>query len=225
MSVSSSRKKDDHDSGASVKLRWLELEVEGGTADLVEGFKSFATALTRGMPLTAPVRTLAPPKPAANTATAVIEAPIPKEENRDAAEAGTTDEGSSEATNGDGTDRPRRRGAPRAPKFLNDLDLTKAPVQLADFVQEKNPDGDMDKYAVIAAWFKQYLNTEEITTDHIFTAYKALGWQAQLPVDPSQTFRNLKNNKNWFDRGSKRGAYKINWNGESAVSKMGDANS
>jgi hypothetical protein len=78
-------------------------------------------------------------------------------------------------------------------------------VQLNDFVQEKNPGGDMDKYAVIAAWFKQYLSTEEITIDHIFSAYKALGWQAQLPDDLSQTFRNLKSNKNWFDSGSKRG--------------------
>jgi hypothetical protein len=222
MSVSS-RKKDDHNIGARVKLRWMELDVEGGTADLVEGFKSFATALSRGTSVTAPVRTLAPAKPTSDTPTAVIEAAIPKEQNSDAAEAETTDEVSCETTNGDGTDRPKRRPAPRAPKFLNDLDLTKAPVQLADFVQEKNPDGDMDKYAVIAAWFKQHLNTEEITIDHIFTAYKALGWQAQLPDNPSQMFRNLKNNKNWFDS-SKRGTYKINWNGESAVNKMGAAN-
>jgi len=94
---------------------------------------------------------------------------------------------------------------------------------LADFVQERSPDGDMDKYAVIAVWFKQQLGVDEITIDHIFTAYKALGWQAQLPDDPSQTFRNLKSNKNWVDTGSKRGAYKVNWNGEGAVNKMGAA--
>ena len=81
----------------------------------------------------------------------------------------------------------------------------------------------MDRYAVIAVWFKRQFNTEEITIDHIFTAYKALGWQAKLPGDLSQTFRNLKSNKNWFDSGSKRGAYKVNWNGESAVNKMGAA--
>ena len=209
-------KKNDNNSGARVKLRW--------TADLVEGFKSFATALVRSTPVTAPVRTLAPAQPVTNTSTAVIEAPLPKKEVSEAVEAETTGEVSWETPNGDRTDRPNRRSAPRAPRFLNDLDLTKAPVGLADFVQEKkSPDGDMDRYAVIAVWFKRQFNTEEITIDHIFTAYKALGWQAKLPGDLSQTFRNLKSNKNWFDSGSKRGAYKVNWNGESAVNKMGAA--
>ena len=221
----SSRKKDykstnDHD--ARVKLRWMELDVEGGTAELVEGLNSFAKALTRGAPLTAAVRTLAAAKSDSNTSTAVIEAPIRVEEApADAAETETAEELSPETSSGNGADRPRRRPAPKAPNFLSDLDLTKAPVQVADFVQEKKPDGDMEKYAVIAAWFKEHLGIEEISIDHVFTAYKSLGWQAQLPPDPSQTFRNLKSNKNWFDRGSKRGAYRINWNGLTAVNKMG----
>ena len=79
----------------------------------------------------------------------------------------------------------------------------------------------MEKYAVIAAWFKEHLNIEEMSIDHVFTAYKSLGWQAQLPADPAQTFRNLKSNKHWFESGSQRGNYKINWNGLNAVHKMG----
>jgi hypothetical protein len=216
-----SRKKDDRSSGASVKLRWVELDVEGGTGDLVEGFKSFATALVRGAPMSGSVRSLAPTGAAASAPTTVIEAPTPLDEEPDAVRVETSEEVSSGMPSGDGSDRTKRRPAPKAPRFLSDLDLTKTQVQLADFVREKNPDGDMEKYAVIAAWFKQCLSIEEVTIDHVFTAYKALGWHAQLPDDPSQTFRNLKSNKNWVDGGSKRGAYKINWNGESAVNKMG----
>lgn len=216
-------KKNDNDSGARVKLRWMELDVEGGTSDLIEGFKSFVTALTRGTPVTAPAPTLAGAKPATITSTAVIETPVPKEENSHAVEAETADEPSLQASNGNGAERPKRRRAPKAPKFLNDLDLTKTPIQLAGFLQEKNPNGDMDKFAVVAVWFKQHFNTEEVTIDHFYTAYKALGWQAKLPDDPNQTLRNLKNNKNWFDSGSKRGAYRVNWHGESAVNKMGAA--
>jgi hypothetical protein len=153
------------------------------------------------------------------------ETPIAFDPNpAEAAETEIVEQPPSEVIRGNETERPKRRVAPKAPKFLSDLDLTKAPVQLADFVQEKSPDGDMDKYAVIAVWYKQQLNIEEITIDHVFTAYKALGWQAQLPANPSQTFRNLKH-KHWFDSGSERGAYKINWNGENAVNKMGAANS
>jgi hypothetical protein len=228
MSVSS-RKKDDskgNGNGARVKLRWMELDVEGGTTDLVEGFKSFAKVL-RDTGGTLPARSLAAAQSTgATSTTAVIDDPLAEQEHlSDAADIEAPDEGRSETTTDDGADSRKRRPAPKAPKFLSDLDLTTASVQLNDFVQEKNPGGDMDKYAVIAAWFKQYLSTEEITIDHIFTAYKALGWQAQLPDDLSQTFRNLKSNKNWFDSGAKRGTYKINWNGESAVNKMGAAKS
>jgi hypothetical protein len=226
MSVSS-RKKDDarvSGNGARVKLRWMELDVEGGTTDLVEGFKSFAAEL-RGAGGRPPSRTLAAAKPNGTTsATAVIDdSPAEQEDLPDAPDIEASNEGLPGPTADPGADSRKRRPAPKAPKFLSDLDLTKASVQLNDFVQERNPGGDMDKYAVIAAWFKQYLSTEEITIGHIFTAYKALGWQAQLPDDLSQTFRNLKSNKNWFDSGSKRGTYKINWNGEGAVNKMGAA--
>jgi hypothetical protein len=226
MSVSS-RKKDDSrisGNGARVKLRWMELDVEGGTTDLVEGFKSFAAEL-RGVGGRSSPRALAEAKPnGAASATAVIDdSPAEQENLLDATDIEAVDKRPSEAITDPGVDNRKRRPAPRAPKFLSDLDLTKASVQLNDFVQEKSPVGDMDRYAVIAVWFKQYFNMEEISIDEIFTAYKVLGWQAQLPDDPSQTFRNLKNNKNWFDSGSKRGSYKINWNGESAVTKMGAA--
>ena len=225
----SSRKKDDpkgNGNGARVKLRWMELDVEGGTTDLVEGFKSFAMTL-RGAGGMLPGRALAAPKPtgSASTTAVIDEPPAEPESLPDATAMDASDEDPPEPAIDEGADSRKRRPAPKAPKFLNDVDLTKAPVQLNVFVQEKNPGGDMDKYAVIAAWFKQQLSTEEITIDHIFTAYKALGWQAQLPDDLSQTFRNLKSNKNWFDSGSKRGTYKINWNGESAVNKMGAAKS
>jgi hypothetical protein len=207
-----------------VKLRWMELDVEGGTTDLVEGFKSFAMTL-RGTGGTLPSRALTAAKPPGSTsATAVIdESPAEPENLPDATSTEASDEDPPETPTDEGPDSKKRRPAPKAPKFLNEVDLSKASVQLNDFVQEKNPGGDMDKYAVIAAWFKQHLGTEEITIDHIFTAYKALGWQAQLPDDLSQTFRNLKSNKNWFDSGAKRGTYKINWNGEGAVNKMGAA--
>ena len=223
MSVSG-RKKDDQNTNtpvARVKLRWMELDVEGGTANLVEGFKSFATELTRGASAVPRTNALSSKKTDTNTSTSVIDTPVVEGENVDAIDGEPTDEILPDPTISNGDSRPKRRPAPKAPRFLNELDLTKATVQLADFVREKNPEGDMDKYAVIAVWFKQHLNTEEVSIDHIFTAYKALGWQAQLPTDLSQTFRNLKSNKNWLDSGSTRGAYKINWNGEGSVNKMG----
>jgi hypothetical protein len=223
------RKKDEdtsvNRSGGRVKLRWMELDVEGGNADLVEGFKSLANALAGSASATAPPRALVPGAAVSSTSTAVLENPNVEDPGpTPVTTTETVEDLPPETISDDRPGPPRRRAAPRAPRFLSDLDLTKAGVQLSDFVREKNPEGDMDRFAVIAVWFKQQLGVEEVTIDHMFSAYQALGWQAQLPDDPSQTFRNLKNNRNWFDSGSKRGAYKINWNGENAVNKMGAAN-
>lgn len=210
---------------ASVRLRWLELDVSGGTAEIAEGFRSLAAALrsnggTRATLSPAEVKVSAP------TPVAVVDpdsGPDQDEAHTAAPENSAVAAEPSEArASSSETEDRRRRSAPKAPRFLNDLDLTKTTLQLSAFVEQKNnPAGDMERYAVIAVWFKEQLGIPEITIDHIFTAYKALGWQAQLPPDLGQTFRNLKSNKNWFDRGSERGSYKINWNGETAVAKMG----
>src|SRR5256885_2246830 len=97
-----SRKKDDHRSSnghsARVKLRWMELDVEGGTSDLVEGFRSFATALTRGTSAAAPTRALIGPKPAGDTSTTVIEPPVASEEDRDVADPDASDIAEAEIT-------------------------------------------------------------------------------------------------------------------------------
>ncbi len=222
------RRKDEPSANGAGKIKFrytdsertLDFSMENVVSDSVtEGLRSIANALAGHRIAVKPGRAL-PPKSSspAEHEEAIIE-------TAELEEVGETADqpAEEEATTGNGSERPRRRPAPRAPKFLSDLNLTTASVPLADFVKEKNPEGDMDKYAVIAAWFKDHFNTDEINVDHIFTAYRALGWQAQMPPDPSQTFRNLKNNKNWFDSGSKRGDYKINWNGADAVNKMGAA--
>ena len=201
--MSVNRKKSDSQasgSGARVKLRWMELDVQGGTAELVEGFKSFATALRTGSE--APTRALIAPGPSRNEGAVAVMDPPPLPDNDEDVIVQPVDE-TPETAVATGTDSPKRRPAPKAPKFLGELDLTKTSVQLRDFVEEKQPRGDMDRFAVIAAWFKQHLNIVELSIDHIFTSYKALGWQAELPDDLGQTFRNLKSNKNWFDSGSK----------------------
>jgi hypothetical protein len=219
-------KEDQSSNGNSkgkIKFRYMDSERVVGFSveniagdDVTDGLHSIANALagrTLPRPGQTPKRELAVAPPEVEVETAE------PEEVEEIAEGGA--EVDTSDGDGNGSEPRRRRPAPRAPKFLSELNLTTASVSLADFVKEKNPDGDMDKYAVIAAWFKEHFDTQEINIDHIFTAYKTLGWQAQLPPDPSQTFRNLKNNKNWFDSGTKRGDYKINWNGSDAVNKMG----
>lgn len=194
---------------------------------LLEGFRHVANAITgRAVPAT--------PKLLRSAAAAAAEATNRKDDQEEfefeptsaaaSASAETADDEILDAADEpttDPVDEKKTRPAPRAPKFLAELNLTTASKPLKDFIEQKNADNDLDRYAVIAVWYKQHFNTEEVSIDHIFTAYDHLGWKAQLPApDPSQTLRNLKK-KNWLVQGSKRGFFKVNWNGEDAVNKMG----
>ena len=214
-------KRSNGSSGSRIKFRFVDIEMENVNEAVTEGLRSLANALSRGHVIAAPSRQLG------GTKSASPAAPIAVHEEEGEGEVLAPDEQVDEIIEDDGVDseagsngKPKKKRAPRAPKFLSDLDLTTASVKLEDFLQEKGPADMMGKYAAIAFWFKEYFSIDEISSDHIFTAFKHLGWQSQMPDEPVQAFRNAKSLKNWFDKGSK-GAYKINWNGINAVNKMG----
>jgi hypothetical protein len=169
-----------------------------------------------------PSRTLAAPKTAAAAAPAPAidqtEISFPTEpEQEEQVEQETTEE---EPSNGNGS---KRSYTFKAPKFLHDLDMTKATKPLADFMAEKgNPTEIMDRYVVIAVWLKDHMEVDEFKIDHIWTAYNALGWKAQFPENHSQPLRDLKSKKNFLTK-EKGAGYKVSWPGEQYVAKMGAA--
>ena len=196
--------------------RYMDIEMEGVTDTLADGLKSLATAISRGT-VTAPLgRLLTQPKPPATPAKGEQNGFTPDigDEEEDEAQFETA----SETSNGNVTDRAKRKYVPRAPQFLSSLDLTSGSVPLEEFVKQKNPVEIPDKYAVIATWFKEHRQLDEITADHIFTAFKLLKWQ--IPDDPGQPLRDLKSKKHWFDKGGSKGGYKINFLGTNSVAKM-----
>src|SRR6266851_11335 len=158
--------------------RLVEFNVDNDDASVTDGLRAIANALAGRNITVAPPPKLLKKVGAGSTEVSdpkdeeeTLEQPLPfpaaesvddREEEEEQEEVGTVSE-------------RRQRPAPRAPKFLDELNLTTAKVSLEDFVREKNPDNDVDKYAVIAVWYKQHLNTEEISIDHIFTAYDKLG--------------------------------------------------
>lgn len=223
------RRKDEvkanGDGTGHIKFRVIEFEIDGGNDTLAEGMKALTTALSKSGAVIAPApRPLASPKQIKSPAVVAVGDPEQEEASESGegveleSEAGTQPE--QESTNGD--NRPKKpRPAPRAPKFLSELNLTTASVKLADFISQKNPNTVKDKFLVIAEWFKEYMQTPEITLDHVFTAYDHLGWKAQLPNGyMGQPLIDLRLD-NLLDKGEKRGSYKINWNGTTAVTKMG----
>lgn len=197
-----------------IKFRVIEFEVEGGDDRLADGLKAITAALSRPA-ITVPSKTIAMPQHRAS-----LPSEIPQEELAEPeAEELVEEDDIPRGTSVDKVGPARTRKAPRAPKFLSELNLSSASVTLKDFMAEKGPEETQARYVVIAEWFKEYFATPEISADHIYTAYTDLGWKSQLPPDPSQPLRDLKYKKNWMDAGA-RGMYKINWKGTDTVNKM-----
>jgi hypothetical protein len=202
------------------------INLKGSEAVVMEGIKAFTHAMTKsGVVLTPPVvrpsLSAGAPAPAATTSTVDTEE-IPQPEVTDAVVEDEDEEIQDDAvTEEPGNSGPKRTYTFKAPKFLHELDMTKASKPLVDFMAEKgNPTELMDRYIAIAVWLKDHMQTEEFTINHIWTAYSLLGWKTQFPENHSQTLRDLKSKKNYLTK-EKGAGYKVSWPGEQYVTKMG----
>ena len=210
-----------------IKFRYMDSErvvdfsVENMSGDSVtHGLHSIANALAgrtlQAPPARNPKRALDAGAPSVEVEEEVetVEQEPPGEDLVDAVE----EEGEEEPR----TPKPKRIVKPKAPKLLSTPNLTEAKVPLADFLKQKNATDMMDKYAVVAVWYKEQFQIEGIDIDRIFTAFKFLGIESQLPTDMGKPLKNLTYTKKWFDKHkTKPLTYTINWVGESEVGKMG----
>lgn len=201
---------------ARVRFRYVEFEVEGGNASIQEGLRNIANTLTRAAPLAKPAML-----PAGEHAIPKNGAATPPEQLPLAAVADTDDahEGQQiDVTQSQEVTEPKQRQPRRytAPSVIDGLDLTGEP-SLEDFAKEKAPEGNNLRYLVAAVWFKQK-GMKEFTPNHIFTAYKVLGW-GNTPVDIGMPLRKLKTQR-LIDGGEKPGTYRANDAGVARVGRM-----
>lgn len=195
-----------------IKFRFVEFEMDGTDSSLEEGLKSIAAALNRGM------------NPAIGTKLLRHNGPeqaIARPDEEEAVVEEPNDEEEPATPSAPRKTAALRKVAPR--KILDNFKLDDVKPTLKDFATTKNPNSDLKKYLVIAFWAKTYKNLEELTPDHFFTAYRALGWST--PKDPVQPIRDLVNPRNGrFSSGTAPGNGKINHIGEQVVIDMGGAN-
>jgi hypothetical protein len=144
-------------------------------------------------------------------------------------ESGSSDEDFAEdvveiEANEETSTTPRKAGAPRKAKATNykvlqELEFEDVSPTLPEFVAEKDPQSDWDKYKCIAYWFKHHKGMPEITVEHFYTAYLLLGWKT--PPNPYQPIADMrKSNRQWFSKGEEPRTYTINNVGERQVREL-----
>ncbi|HEX9927281.1 MAG TPA: hypothetical protein VGB02_01930 [Pyrinomonadaceae bacterium] len=148
---------------AKVKMTVIQFETESDNATLQENVRAITNTLARALAPQPRVIQAPPQLPNGNGNT----------DNGKQSEQGSlfdyTDD--ADAIDGEVTPvaskpKPKSNGAPKytAPKAI-DLDLTSGDTPLKAFIEQKNPEGDIKRYLVIAYWFKEFRGVNEITKD------------------------------------------------------------
>jgi hypothetical protein len=116
------------------------------------------------------------------------------------------------------TPKRTRTWTPTRPKVLSNIDLA-SDRTFRSFAAEKNPQTNLDKFLVVAAWFKLHRNTDSITTNHVYTCFRHIEWSCDIK-DFNQPLRSLKSDQ-LMNAGQNKGAYAINHLGLDRVDKLG----
>jgi len=192
-------------SGTS-RIRFIMLEAELPDGDLSQITSAIQNALK-------PTTVIQQRLPANGAATTLLD----HERNGEVVEHETVeaDEDGGEVTSAPAKPRPQRVRKPTTPDVL-ELDLTSG-VSLESFANDHPPKGETERNLVVAAWFKEHRDTPAVTSAHVYTAYRALGWSAGFE-DFSWPLRTLKKDK--LMSSPNRGEYAINHLGIAKVLKL-----
>ena len=189
-----------------MKFRFIEFELDGGDDSIKESLKSIASAFLNGSRPKS-LKSLPNLETVAET----------EEESQEAQEENAVDDTEVNVA-------ALRAAAHRKPevtkvKVLDDIRLDDVSPTLKEFCTQKNPPSDQKKYLVIAYWFKHHKKLDQITVDHIHTAYRFMGWAT--PKAAAQPFRDMKSKMGWLSKGKEKGTYAINHVGENEVNGQG----
>jgi hypothetical protein len=204
-------KSPDQDGEISVTM--FKLTVKGSDTSLQKGLDTIKAAMVQaGFVAAVPeARQLR-----SNGGAAPPVFPVAAEDDRDGevVDVETNEEETASSTPSRKSSTPRK-----APNYqvLQELTFEDASPTLPEFVGQKDPQTDWDKYKCIAYWFKHYKATPDLTVEHFYTAYLFLDWKT--PPNPYQPTKDLRKKKS-FSIGQDRGTVTINNVGERQVREL-----
>lgn len=191
------RRTNNGDGNATVKLRLIEFEVEGGNPAIIESLRTMTTALSRQRPVLASPSRAMPAAGGTQEKNADAESSQPEFDfgNGGGAEPEpieTVAEGSTR------TQRPPR--SPRKPQPAPELVQLDFDVgAFREFVTKiGTPTDHWHRYLAIAYFLKRHYKPSiaSIKINHVFTVYRLLNWTA--PTDLALVLRDLTRKKQWF---------------------------
>jgi hypothetical protein len=182
-------------SGADkAKVRVFYAELEGNNESVQEALKTMVSAMSR------PVRVISDQKVDGK-------APVLLEKaNIEEGEGPIEQLPEVETLNDDTTPQSARkpRGTGRKTDRNAGLDLVpnlnfrpNGKPALKDFIEEKNPNSDVQTVLVMVYYMQRVMALTKIGPAHVMTAFKEA--RKAIPVDLRQTIRNIKKSKMWLN--------------------------
>ncbi len=189
------------------KMTVMVFQFEGNDSTLQEGLKMISAAVSRALP-NHPRPSLTISAPGAATLVENIDSAAEEDQEQAADFAGPAMAAAAKRT---------QRRTIKSPTILN-LELGDGSVPLKEFLNNHQVEEISKRYLLIAYWLKLHLTLEEISSDHIHTCFRYMGWHT--PKDAIQPLRDMKSKQGWFHKGEERGYYKLNHVGENEVLKI-----
>ena len=183
-------------------------EIDTDSGSLADGFQAIAAAVQK---------TFQPPKPRLS----VRAQPVIGATTDDEADVLADDVDQEEFVDVQPTatsSKPKTRSRPhRKPENLQ-LDFSSPSPTLKEYMDPHSDRPVMEKYLFLACWFKEHGGTSEVGIDHVYTAFKFLGWS--VPTNLIQPFRDLKRKHEAVDSGEERATFRLNHIGEERLRKL-----
>jgi len=97
------------------------------------------------------------------------------------------------------TKRAGKKG--KSPKIVTDLNLRpNSKTSLRDFIATKKPKDNQQRFAVITYYLQKTISIKNITSDHIYSAFKEIGEKVPLNIDGALLVTSRR--KAWLDTSS-----------------------
>ena len=119
-----------------------------------------------------------------------------------------------------GGPQTRKRNPPKAIPAVKGIDWDSG-TSLRDYAAQKSPEGNSQRFVVIAGWFKTIRSIDVITPGHIVAGFDVMDWTK--PENIANTFAQLKQKRSGelFDKGEKRNEWILSQRGINMLDRLG----